>query len=83
MVVVSGKQCSLVVANSMWAMPSARLLAPPTAGRVTIRGGRVTYIARQGYVGDDRFTFIREGTDEMNQPASWTVEINVQVKERL
>jgi len=34
-------------------------------------------------LGEDRFVFAREGKDRFNQSATWTIEVNVQVKERL
>jgi hypothetical protein len=34
-------------------------------------------------LGEDRFVFAREAKDRFNQPATWTIEVNVQVKERL
>jgi hypothetical protein len=72
---VSGQPCNLAVA---WGR--ARLIAPPRSGRVSIRGSRVTYVSRPGYVGDDHFIFAREGTDSVDRPAAtWTVETNVHV----
>jgi hypothetical protein len=83
MLVVSGKRCSLVVILSPGPMPSVRLIAPPRSGRVSIRGGRITYAARPGYVGDDHFIFAREGINAMYRRVTWTVEMNVLVKKRL
>jgi hypothetical protein len=83
MFLVSGKRCSLVVLRSLGPIYSARLIAPPRSGRVSIRGGRITYVSRPGYLGDDHFMFAREGTDPMNRPVTWTIEMNVHVKERL
>jgi hypothetical protein len=83
MQVVSGRRCSLVVLRTLGPIYGARLTVPPTTGRVSIQDGRVTYFSRQGYLGEDRFVFAREGKDRFNQPATWTIEVNVQVKERL
>jgi hypothetical protein len=83
MLVVSGKSCSLVVFQSQGPMYTARLIESPSSGHVSIRGARVTYISRPGYLGDDHFTFAREGIDQMNQRTTWTIEMNVQVKDRL
>ena len=47
------------------------------------RGGRVIYMSPPKYIGDDRLVFAREGTDPMYRPITWTIEMNVQVKERL
>jgi hypothetical protein len=83
MLVVSGKRCSLVVLLSPGPMYSVRLIAPPRSGRISIRGGRITYVSHPGYLGDDHFIFAREGTDPMYRPVTWTIEMNVHVKERL
>jgi len=83
MLVVSGKRCSLVVILSPGPMPSVRLIAPPRSGRVSIRGGRITYVSSPRYVGDDHFIFAREGMDAMYRPVTWTVEMNVLVRKRL
>jgi hypothetical protein len=83
MQVVGGRRCSLVVARTLGSISGARLTVPPTTGRVSVQGGRVTYFSRPGYLGEDRFVFAREGKDRFNQPATWTIEVNVQVKERL
>jgi hypothetical protein len=83
MLVVSGKPCSMVVVRSGGPTPTAHLIAPPSSGHVSIQGGRVTYVSRPGYLGDDHFIFSREGINEMNQRAVWTVEMNVHVKDHL
>jgi hypothetical protein len=83
MLVVSGKRCSLVVLRSPGPMYSVRLIAPPRSGRASIRGGRITYVSRPRYLGDDHFIFARDGKDEMYRPVTWTIEMNVHVKERL
>jgi hypothetical protein len=83
MLVVSGKRCSLVVLRSPGPMYSVRLIAPPRNGRISTRGGRITYVSRPSYLGDDHFIFAREGKDQMYRPVTWTIEMNVHVKERL
>jgi hypothetical protein len=64
-------------------MRGVRLIAPPASGRVAISGQRITYISRQGYLGSDHFVFVREGRDSNNQPVTWTIDMSVEVKERL
>jgi hypothetical protein len=83
MLVVSGKRCSLALILSQGPMYSVRLIAPPSNGRASIRGSRITYVSRPGYLGEDHFIFAREGADPTNRPATWTIEMKVQVKERL
>jgi len=83
MLVVSGKPCSLVVVRSSGPVFTAHLIAPPSSGHVSIGGGRVTYVSRSGYVGEDHFIFSREGIDGRNQHSVWTVEMRVHVKDRL
>ena len=51
--------------------------------RYVCSGQRITYVSHQGYLGNDHFVFAREGKDRFNQPATWTIEVNVEVKERL
>jgi hypothetical protein len=64
-------------------MYSVRLIAPPRSGRISIRGGRITYVSRPRYLGDIHFVFAREGKDQMYRSVTWTVEMNVHVKDRL
>jgi hypothetical protein len=59
------------------------LVAPANIGRVSIQGGRLVYMLRAGYLGEDCFVYAREGKDLENRPIKRTVEISVQLKERL
>jgi len=61
MLVVSGKPCSLVVVSSPGPVNTARLIAPPSRGHVSIQGARVTCVSRAGYLAEDHFIFSREG----------------------
>ena len=83
MYVVSGKQCSIVLQRSAGPIHSARLVWGPSNGRVSINGGRVVYISSAGYVGDDRFTYARQGLNALNQPVTRTINVNVKVSSRL
>jgi hypothetical protein len=80
LLVVSGKACSFDPDPSM---RGVRLIARPRSGRVVIQGQTVTYVARRGYLGKDHFVFVRDGVDESNRPVTFTVNMNVQVKEHL
>jgi hypothetical protein len=83
MFVVSGKSCSLVLLNTPGPMRGVRLIAPPASGRVVISGQPITYVSHQGYLGNDHFVFVREGMDADNRSATWTIDMSVEVKERL
>ena len=83
LLVVSGKACSFGLGQSSWSMRGVRLITRPRSGRVVIQGHTVTYVARRGYLGSDHFVFVRDGMDESNQPVTFTIDMNVQVKERL
>jgi hypothetical protein len=83
MFVVSGKWCGLVLLNTPGPMRGVRLIAPPTSGRVVISGQRITYVSRRGYLGHDHFVFVREGMDSGNRSVTWTIDMSVEVKERL
>src|SRR5882757_3540449 len=77
MYAVSGKRCSIIVQRSSGPVHTARLVAQAKNGSVSISGGRVIYVSRPGYAGDDRFVYARHGMDSVNRPISRTVEVNV------
>jgi hypothetical protein len=83
MFIVSGKRCTMVVGRSLGPMYGVRLIAPPGNGRISTGSGRITYMSREGYFGDDRFVFARDGIDSMNKPMTWTIDMHVHVKQRL
>ena len=62
---------------------SARLLSRPSKGSVSIDGNRVVYTSTAGYVGDDHFTYARQGLNTRNQPITRTVVVNVKVSAQL
>jgi hypothetical protein len=83
MFVVSGKRCSIVLVRSPGPVDRVSLVSRPTNGSVLVQGGRLIYTPRSGYLGEDRFVYAREGKDPENRQIKRTVEISVQVKERL
>jgi hypothetical protein len=83
MYVVSGKRCSIVLLRSAGPMHSAKLVSRPSNGSVSIDGGRVVYVSSAGYVGDDHFTYARQGLNALNQPVTRTINVNVKVSARL
>jgi hypothetical protein len=83
MYVVSGKPCSRVLLRSRGPTFSVRVMEQPTHGRVSVRGLRVVYVSRPGFIGDDRFVYAWEGNDTLNQPRTNTVEMHVRVSDRL
>jgi hypothetical protein len=83
MYVVSGKQCSIGLARSSGPMYSVKLVSRPGKGSVSINGDRVVYVSSAGYVGDDHFTYAREGLNTRNQPITRTIVVNVKVSAQL
>jgi hypothetical protein len=79
MYVASGKRCSIILQHSAGPMHSAKLVSRPNKGSVSINGGRVVYVSSAGYVGEDHFTYARQGLNALNQPITRTVEVNVRV----
>jgi Bacterial Ig domain len=72
MYVVSGKQCSLANHGSAGPMHSVNLVSRPSNGSVLINGDPVVYVSSAGYVGDDHFTYDRQGLNTRNQPIART-----------
>lgn len=83
MYVVSGKRCSIIVVSTRGPIFSARVVTPPSKGSVSINGNSVVYVARPGYIGDDRFVYSRQGLDAINRPITRTVDVSVKVSDRL
>jgi hypothetical protein len=82
MFVVTGKRCA-VIFKSPGPTFGARVLEQPAHGRVAIRGPQIVYFSNPGYLGEDRFMFARDGLDTLNRPQTRTVEMHVQVSDRL
>jgi hypothetical protein len=83
MYAVSGKHCSIGLARSSGPIHSVKLVSRPSNGSVSIDGGRVVYVSSAGYVGDDHFTYARQGLNALNRPITRTVVVNVKVSARL
>jgi hypothetical protein len=83
MYAVSGKPCGVTVVSSRGPVHGTRLVTPPGNGHVSIKGNRVIYVSRPGYVGDDRFVYARDGMDAINRPITRTVEMSVKVADHL
>ena len=79
MYTASGRRCSITLLRSRGPIYTARLVAPPNNGSVSISGNRVIYVSRSGYAGGDHFVYARYGMDSLNRPISRTVEVNVKV----
>jgi hypothetical protein len=83
MYVASGKRCSISVLRSLGPVHSVKLISRPSKGSVSINGGQVVYLSSAGYVGDDQFTYARQGLNSLNQPITRTVVVSVKVSGRL
>jgi hypothetical protein len=79
MYAVSAKPCSVILLQSRGPTYSARVITPPKNGSVAIKGPRIVYVSRPGYVGEDWFVYAREGMDPVNRPVTRTVEMSVKV----
>lgn len=80
---VSGKRCSINVARSKGPVFGAKLVSPPSHGTASIRGTRVFYVSRPGFIGEDHFSFALIGQDMLNNPITRTVDMTVQVSDHL
>jgi len=83
MYAASGKRCSITVVRTPGPIFSARVVTQPSNGSVSVNGNRVVYLSRPGYVGDDRFVYVRQGQDAINRPITRTVDVSVKISSRL
>ncbi|MGJ4949437.1 Ig-like domain-containing protein [Bradyrhizobium sp. HKCCYLS20291] len=83
MMVISGKRCSMVLVRSGGPTFTAQVLEPPSHGRAVVRGLRVTYVSHPNYIGEDHFVYAWKGLDMINRPRTSTVEMRVQVSQKL
>ena len=81
--VVSGKRCSIVLLRSAGPILSTKVISRPSNGNVSINGGRVVYVSTARYIGDDHFTYIRQGLNVVNQPITRTINVKVKVLSQL
>jgi hypothetical protein len=79
MTVQSGKPCSIRLRNSMGGITEARLLTKPAAGSAVILGTSVTYTAKAGFTGSDRFLWAWVGKDRFGRDGTWPIEVSVTV----
>jgi hypothetical protein len=79
MYAVSGKRCGIALMLSAGPIHSAKLVSRPSKGSVSIDGNRLVYTSTAGYIGDDHFTYARQGLNTRNQPITRTVVVNVKV----
>jgi hypothetical protein len=79
MTVRSGKRCSITFRSS-GPTDTTQVVQRPSNGTVTIGSvGKVTYQARQGFVGSDTFIYARRGRDARNNPSDRQVRVHVTV----
>ncbi|WP_063828191.1 Ig-like domain-containing protein [Bradyrhizobium sp. ORS 285] len=83
MFVVAGKRCAMKLRMSHGPMLNAQVLEQPSHGSATVRGLQVIYSPRAGYIGEDRFVYAWKGLDPLNRPRTNTVEMRVQVSQKL
>ncbi len=79
MTVRSGGTCDAMF-RSLGPTSRTVILARPSNGSVSVDSiGRITYKAREGYVGNDTFTYARRGMTSRNTPMNATVRVSVRV----
>jgi hypothetical protein len=79
MTVRSGKRCNITF-RSLGPTETVTIVQRSSSGSVTLGGvGRVTYHARQGFVGKDTFIYARRGRDRFGSESNRQVRINVTV----
>jgi hypothetical protein len=76
----SGKRCSVSLGRSRGPIFSTRLIERPNHGSASVKGNRVIYLSRPGYVGEDRLVYARYGMDMINQPVTRTIILTVKVR---
>jgi len=79
MTVRTGKRCSIIMRSSRGPTYSTSIVAHPSHGGVRVSGNSVIYQPRQGFVGNDAFTYARIGFDTRNNKIRRTVSIAVEV----
>jgi hypothetical protein len=83
MTVSSGDRCSIRLRNSTGPTFSAEIVQRPSNGTVIVEAPhRFIYRSRPGYVGNDTFTYARQGLDTRNNKAVRTVRVQVTVTAR-
>ena len=82
MYAASGRRCSITMLRSYGPIYTTRLVAQAKNGSVSLSGNQLVYVSRPGYVGDDHFVYVRQGTDTVNRPISRTIEVTVKVAVR-
>jgi hypothetical protein len=79
----TGKHCSIIVLGSRGPMTGARVLSSPAHGTVGVQGQHIVYRSSPGFVGEDHFSYVRQGADSLNRPVTKGVEVTVHVSQQL
>ncbi len=79
MTVRTGKQCQIILNDSVGGVLGTRIAQKATAGSATVSGQTVVYVPKGGYTGMDQFTYEREEMDRFGKKALSTVRISVTV----
>ena len=78
----SGKSCKIIVNNSVGgAMQGPDVKQNPSNGTLTVDGLSLTYRPKAGFVGTDRFEYLRHHLDHRtNKPVSGGIIVEVTVQ---
>ena len=79
--VKSGQSCSIRIRSSLGGARRLELRRRPAHGFLTLQGAGVTYDARRGFVGKDRFEYVRHARDpRTNMLVSGTMAVEITVE---
>jgi hypothetical protein len=80
--VKSGKSCKITVSNSLGgATQGPEVKQKPSNGTLTVSGLGLTYTPKAGFVGKDRFEYLRHNLDHRtNKPVSGGIIVEVTVQ---
>ena len=79
MAVRAGKPCRIRLGSSLAAISEARLLSKAAVGSVAVDGTSVTYTAKAGFSGSDKFTWAWVGRDRWGKDNTWHIQVLVPV----
>ena len=80
--VKSGKSCSIIVRNSIGgATKPPEVRQRPSNGALEVNGLALRYTPKAGFVGKDRFEYVRYAVDNRNNPVSGGIIVEVTVEQ--
>jgi hypothetical protein len=81
MTVKTGRPCTIRLRWSSGPTSAAKIVQRAKNGTVSIGAGNdIIYRSQAGFVGQDKFTYERNGLDARNNPVTFGVRVNVTVQ---